>query len=114
MAAASPKVTADERGGTGSSPGPEIPTGPRSSVLLRRAEAGSTALREGTRSADLCWSAHWTALHDTSCHVRVSVEGLAVRLPQHPDQHPPKRPILLAVDQEFGEGADLRCDEASS
>ena len=25
--------------------------------------------------------------------------------PQHPDQHRPQRPILLAVDQEFGEGA---------
>jgi hypothetical protein len=22
-----------------------------------------------------------------------------VRLPQHPDQHPPERPVLLAVDQ---------------
>jgi hypothetical protein len=29
-------------------------------------------------------------------------------LPQHPDQHRPERPILLAVDQELGEGAALR------
>jgi hypothetical protein len=26
---------------------------------------------------------------------------------QHPDEHRPKRPILLAVDQELGEGAAL-------
>ena len=26
---------------------------------------------------------------------------------QHPDQHCPQRPILLAVDQEFGEGPGL-------
>jgi hypothetical protein len=29
-------------------------------------------------------------------------------VPQHPDQHRPERPILLAVDQELGEGAALR------
>jgi hypothetical protein len=29
-------------------------------------------------------------------------------LAQHADEHRPKRPILLAVDQEFGEGATLR------
>jgi hypothetical protein len=28
-------------------------------------------------------------------------------LPQHPDQHRPKGPVLLAVDQEFGEGSVL-------
>jgi hypothetical protein len=27
---------------------------------------------------------------------------------QHPDEHRPERPILLAVDQEFGEGAGRR------
>lgn len=27
---------------------------------------------------------------------------------QHPDEHRPERPILLAVDQEFGEGPALR------
>jgi hypothetical protein len=31
-----------------------------------------------------------------------------VPLPQHPDQHGPKRPILLAVDQQLGEGPRLR------
>ena len=31
----------------------------------------------------------------------------SVRLPQHADQHRPKRPILLTVDQQFGEGAGL-------
>jgi hypothetical protein len=29
-------------------------------------------------------------------------------LPQHPDQHRPERPVLLAIDQEFGKGATLR------
>ena len=29
-------------------------------------------------------------------------------LPQHPDKHRPQRPVLLAVDQELGEGAALR------
>ena len=34
--------------------------------------------------------------------------SLLAGLPQHPDEHRPKRPILLAVDQELGEGATLR------
>ena len=29
-------------------------------------------------------------------------------LPEHPDSHRPERPILLAVDQELGEGAALQ------
>jgi hypothetical protein len=33
--------------------------------------------------------------------------GLAVGFSQHPNQHRPQRPILLAVDQELGEGAAL-------
>ena len=33
---------------------------------------------------------------------------LAFAFPQHPDEHRPQRPILLAVDQELGEGASLR------
>jgi hypothetical protein len=32
----------------------------------------------------------------------------AVGLPQHADQHRPKRPVLFAVDQELGEGAAFR------
>ena len=31
--------------------------------------------------------------------------GSLVGLPQHPDQHRPKDPVFLAVDQELGEGA---------
>lgn len=31
-----------------------------------------------------------------------------VRLPQHPDEHRPERPVLLAVDQQLGEGPRLR------
>ena len=39
--------------------------------------------------------------------------GLVVRpvspllLPQHANEHRPQHPVLLAVDQEFGEGAGL-------
>jgi len=33
---------------------------------------------------------------------------LVLLLPQHPDEHSAERPILLAVDQELGEGATLR------
>jgi hypothetical protein len=33
--------------------------------------------------------------------------GLAVVLAEHSDEHSPQRPILLAVDQELGEGATL-------
>ena len=32
----------------------------------------------------------------------------SARFPQHPNGHRPKRPVLLAVDQELGEGAALR------
>jgi hypothetical protein len=28
--------------------------------------------------------------------------GVPIVLPQHPDEHRPKRPVLLAVDQQFG------------
>jgi hypothetical protein len=31
----------------------------------------------------------------------------SVGVAQHPDEHGPDRPILLAVDQELGEGAAL-------
>jgi hypothetical protein len=34
----------------------------------------------------------------------------ALGLPQHSDQHRPQRPVLLAVDQELGEGAGLLQD----
>jgi hypothetical protein len=30
-----------------------------------------------------------------------------IGFPQHPDQHRPERPVLLAVDQQLGEGATL-------
>jgi hypothetical protein len=32
----------------------------------------------------------------------------SVGLPQHPDKHRSERPVLLAVDQQLGEGAALR------
>src|SRR5215216_6984887 len=31
-----------------------------------------------------------------------------IRFPQHPDEHRPQRPVLLAVDQQLGEDARLR------
>jgi hypothetical protein len=34
--------------------------------------------------------------------------GSPLSLPQHLDEHRPERPVFLAVDQEFGEGAALR------
>jgi hypothetical protein len=41
-------------------------------------------------------------------HDRLAVRrGSPVGLPQRPDEHRPKRPILLAVDQELCEGATL-------
>jgi hypothetical protein len=32
----------------------------------------------------------------------------SVNLPQHPDEHCPERPVLLAVDQQLAEGPNLR------
>jgi hypothetical protein len=37
-----------------------------------------------------------------SLHSRGAVAG---RLAHHPDEHCPKRPVLLTIDQQFGEGA---------
>jgi hypothetical protein len=34
--------------------------------------------------------------------------ALPLGLPQHADEHRPERPVLLAVDQEFGKGQGLR------
>ena len=38
----------------------------------------------------------------------LSGTGRPLHLPQHPDEHRPKDSILLAVDQQFGEGTALR------
>ena len=35
-------------------------------------------------------------------------QAFAFGLSQHPDQHSPECPVLLAVDQQLGEGAALR------
>jgi hypothetical protein len=37
----------------------------------------------------------------------------SIRLSQHPDQHRPKRPVLLAVDQKLGDAATLRVGDGS-
>jgi hypothetical protein len=34
--------------------------------------------------------------------------GSLFNLSQHPDEHRPERPVLLAVDQQVGEGAGSR------
>jgi hypothetical protein len=34
--------------------------------------------------------------------------GSAIAFSQHSDEHRPQRPVLLAVDQQLGEGAALR------
>jgi hypothetical protein len=39
--------------------------------------------------------------------VKTTSETMVV-FPQHPDQHRPQRPVLLAVDQQLGKGATLR------
>jgi hypothetical protein len=46
---------------------------------------------------------------DYRCLVlEVGDQLLAVGLPQHPDEHRPEYPVLLAVDQQLGEGAAFR------
>ena len=37
--------------------------------------------------------------------------AMPVGLPQHPDEHRPKDPVLLAVDQELGEHSPVTADE---
>jgi len=59
-------------------------------------EAERTRLYRDTRSYP-CGS-------DSSAVAASSALGAPV-LPQHPYQHRPQRPVLLAVDQKLGEGA---------
>jgi hypothetical protein len=41
--------------------------------------------------------------------------GVPVALPQHPDEHRPERPVLLAVDQQLEDGASpASCELESS
>ncbi len=46
--------------------------------------------------------------HDTGRSGLPYRSGQAIALAQHPDEHRPERPALLAVDQQRGEGAALR------
>jgi hypothetical protein len=40
-------------------------------------------------------------------HVEAKGTGLLpTHFPQHPDEYRPERPVLLAVDQQLGEGRD--------
>jgi hypothetical protein len=39
------------------------------------------------------------------CNGRSNALAFPLGLPQHPDEHRAERPVLLAVDQQFGEGA---------
>jgi hypothetical protein len=41
----------------------------------------------------------------------VPTKTRAFGLPQHPDDHCPERPVLLAGDQQLGEGPALRVSE---
>ena len=56
------------------------------------------------KQAQLCTTGDltWTVA------VRPNALASPLGLPQHPDEHRPERPVLLAVDQELGEGAALR------
>jgi hypothetical protein len=60
---------------------------------------GGTSRRGGGRSA-------FTANPSRTFFSRIVVRT-AFALPQHRDQHRSERPVLLAVDQEFGEDATL-------
>jgi hypothetical protein len=40
---------------------------------------------------------------EESAHRATEREPLAVAFPQHADQHRPEDPVLLAVDQQFGD-----------
>ena len=45
--------------------------------------------------------------------VPLPIGRLAIGLPQHPDQHRPQRPVLLAVDQEWATRVTHPRDEGS-
>jgi hypothetical protein len=46
---------------------------------------------------------------------RLAVPGVSIgQPPQYPDKHRPERPILLAVDQELGEGTALQVASLAS
>ena len=40
------------------------------------------------------------------CRVRPNALTTSLSLPQHADQHRPQNPILLAVDEQLGEGSE--------
>jgi hypothetical protein len=63
-------------------------------------EAVTISLNRDTRG-HLCGS-------DSSASRPCDALGVPVALAQHPDEHRPERPVLLAVNQQFGEGAGLR------
>jgi hypothetical protein len=51
---------------------------------------------------------HQGVLLSTSSRSSVAVEGVAVALTKHADEHRSERPVLLAVDQQLSECATLR------
>ena len=57
-------------------------------------------------------TAGWTYLNRNARRCAGTSAGYALTtpssLPQHPDEHRPEHPVLLAVDQELGQGATLR------
>ena len=47
--------------------------------------------------------------HQSSLYAALALRAsVPLSLPQHPDEHRSERPVLLAVDQQLGEGAALR------
>jgi hypothetical protein len=46
----------------------------------------------------------------TGSRAALALEALTASLSfsEHPDQHRPERPVLLAIDQQLGEGTTLR------
>ena len=62
--------------------------------------SGRSSVRPRWSLDDLCPPPRATGTWTTSSSAWTGAVGLS----QHPDQHRPQRPVLLAVDQELGEG----------
>jgi hypothetical protein len=64
-------------------------------------------VQHSSGSSSIAWSTRIADCSSSSSPAQVA-SWSAVRLPEHPHEHRPERPILLAVDQQFGEGVALR------
>src|SRR6266511_5055420 len=79
----------------------------RPGILISRWPTAVTL--DGCAAGLLCRASRgWQApLDSTSTRSRLSESLPPLGFSQHPNQHRPERPILLAIDQELGEGAAL-------